>query len=189
MAKAQPENFYNEKLDKMIASENKYDILYSTAIKLIPFDENPKILDIGCGMGSFAKYISKHGYKNYEGIDFADDLLNFARKRFPELIFNKGNLTNDDVLETFKKFSLFVSFEVLEHIKEDLKIVEAIPPGSIFIFSVPNIKGHGHVRYFLSLKEVIRRFQHLLIFDENKFDLIKEGKPHHHLFLFKTVRR
>lgn len=189
MAKAQPETFYNDNLDKMVASEHKYDLLYSTAIKLIPFDKNPKILDIGCGMGSFAKYIHDKGYKNYEGIDFADSLLKFARKRFPEFTFNKGNLTSDETLNTFKNYSMFVSFEVLEHIKDDLKIVEAIPTGSIFIFSVPNIKGHGHVRYFLSMKEVIKRFQHLLIFDKTKFDLTKEGKPHHHLFLFKTMRK
>jgi len=188
--KERPENFYNERLSKMVESEGKYASLYLSAIKIIPFDENPMILDIGCGAGSFTKYIFEKGYKNYKGIDFAEDLLNFARKRFPTFKFIKGNLTDENVLKKFKDFSLFVSFEVLEHIIEDLKIVEAIPSGKIFIFSVPNIPDNVHVRWFSNLKEVVKRYQHLLIFDKtNMFDLIKEGKPHHHLFLFKTVRK
>jgi len=189
MLNEKSEKFYNSNLLAMEKSEYRYQELYETAIKLIPFNKNPKILDIGCGIGSFANYIHNINYTNYVGIDFADDLLNHARNRFPELKFKKGNFLDSKTLDKFKKFDLFVSFEVLEHIREDLKLVSAIPSKRIFIFSVPNITGHGHVRYFLNIQSVIDRYKDLLIFDENSFDITKLGKPHHHLFLFKTVRK
>ncbi len=50
-----------------------------------------KILDIGCGPGSSAKYILKKGYF-VEGIDLSENMLNIAKKKAPNVIFKQMDM-------------------------------------------------------------------------------------------------
>jgi len=193
LKKEKDNKFYNKNIKKMIDAENKYEDLYRKAIELISCDieYNPRILDVGCGIGSFVKYLKECDYKRYVGIDFAEDLLSYAKEKYPEYKFTNGNLTSDKSLNSYlKRFNYFVSFEVLEHIEDDLKVVAALPLDSIFIFSVPSVNSPGHIRKFSGFDEVTERYGELLDFNnEERYDIIKKGKPHHHMFLFKSRRK
>lgn len=182
--------FYDKNIIDMEKSEYRYEELYTSACDIliknnILFDES--IVDLGCGIGAFAKYLKQFGFKKYVGIDFSEKAIDRAKERFPEYRFICGNLITDKVpKKIIKKGNVFVCFEVLEHIENDKEIIKCIPENSLFIFSVPNISGHGHVRWFENQNKVEERYSDVVQFTEEKNQMIKKGKPHHKLFLFKT---
>jgi len=185
-----PSIFYDKNITDIEKSEHRYEELYTSACDMliknnISLDE--PIIDIGCGIGAFALYLKKFGFKKYVGIDFSKRRIDRAAERFPEYKFVCGNLVTDKIpKKVIKKGNVFVCFEVLEHIENDKEIIKCIPKNSLFIFSVPNISGHGHVRWFENQKQVENRYNDVLLFTEEKIQMIKKGKPHHKLFLFKT---
>lgn len=185
-------SFYDKNIFDMEKSEHRYEELYISSCDLLIKSnvslEEP-IIDLGCGIGSFAKYLKEFGFKKYVGIDFSEKAINRAKERFPEYRFICGNLITDKLSrKIIKKEKVFVCFEVLEHIEEDKKLIDIIPEKSLFIFSVPNISGHGHVRWFENLEQVEKRYNDMLVFTEDKKEMFKKGKPHHKIFLFKTYR-
>ena len=187
----QPSKYYDKNISDMEKSEHRYEELYVTACKILTRNKiqlDEQIIDIGCGIGSFAKYLKEFGFKNYIGIDFSEKAISRAKERFPEYTFICGNLVTDKIpKKIIRKGKNFVCFEVLEHIEDDKEIIKTIPKNSLFIFSVPNISGHGHVRWFENQEQVVDRYKDVLHFSEEKFQMIKKDKPHHKLFLFKST--
>jgi SAM-dependent methyltransferase len=141
----------------------RYEPIYLQAISFLPHpNECPRILDLGCGVGHFAKLVRDRGYSNYIGIDFSTKMLKKARANVPELEFVKRDLT----LSIYDNDRLFVLLEVLEHIKDDIVVIENISIGSQVIFSVPTFDARSHVRTFKNTGAVIKRYKHLLRFDK-----------------------
>lgn len=188
-----PSTYYDKYISDMEKSEYKYEDLYVAACNML-VDNNIKInetiVDLGCGIGSFIKYLKEFGYRNYIGIDFSEKAIKRAKERYPEYNFICGNLLNNkEIQEKINENKCFVSFEVLEHIENDIKVIKLLPPKSLFIFSVPNITGHGHVRNFNNHDEVFNRYNKYLEFTKQKYTITKYGKPHHKMFLSKTYRK
>lgn len=124
-----------------------------------------KIIDIGCGPGHFASLLQQKFplLEMYKGYDFSTVALDMARKFVGEdkrFEFVKADATKVNYQEN--KDVIFTSFEFLEHINEDLKVIENIPSGSTFMFSVPNFWTAGHVRVFPNEDSIIKRYSHLL---------------------------
>jgi len=193
MEKEKGSDYYNKNSKQLEKNEDKYEDLYKSACKMlmtskIQFDE--PIVDIGCGAGAFEKYLQDLGYSKCVGIDFSEKSIDRARERFPNFRFLVGNLSsaNKHIKKIISKGKVFVCFEVLEHIEDDFNVINLLPKDSLLIFSVPNINGHGHVRSFKDHTKVIDRYKDVLIFLDNT-EMIKKGKPHHKLFLFKTVKK
>lgn len=98
--------------------------------------KNPKILDIGCGTGATLKELSKIG--ETLGIDSSKEALSFCRRR---------GLKNIQLAQAthlpFKSesFDCVTAFDVIEHIKDDLKalkeIARVLKTGGIAIFTAP----------------------------------------------------
>lgn len=118
-----------------------------------------KIIEIGCGSGQFAGMLFDNGYINYIGYDFSAVAIDLAKKRNPEFC---GNFLVQDIREV--NFSdpfntgLYVCFEVLEHLKDDIGILKSLPQGSTLLFSVPNFDSFNHVRKFNGLKDIVERY-------------------------------
>jgi len=118
-----------------------------------------KILDAGCGDGSYALLLVSQ-YPNIcqiMGIDFDETRINKAvdlsncEKNNSIIIFTLGSITNhlgDNV------FDIIYCVDVLEHISDDQIVLSnfhnALRPGGILILHVPLL---DQGRYFLWLKE------------------------------------
>jgi SAM-dependent methyltransferase len=167
MGTEQPAEFYTGDKYMMADIYNRYEPLYLQAADFLPnVNRCPKIVDLGCGVGHFAGIIWNRGYRDYLGIDFSSRMLKRARRKVPRFEFIRRNLLDESLQEWFEKKQLFVLLEVLEHINDDLSILENIPIGSQVIFSVPSFDARSHVRKFKNTGAVIARYKHLLNFNK-----------------------
>lgn len=99
-----------------------------------------KILDIGCGTGQLMKELSVVG--SVYGIDVSQQAIQYCKKR------GLSHVVKADASERIpypaKSFTAVVMLDVLEHIKEDAKVLNEINrvlvPGGVLIITVPAYK-------------------------------------------------
>lgn len=121
--------------------------LYFKGVKWKLFSKHVKphhvFVEAGCGSGQHVMAVQDHIGAKCIGLDFASDLIDELRKRFPEYHWEKGDVRK---LSNFKNASVDVmtSFGVVEHIEkgpyeaiDEMKRV--VRPGGILLFSVPRI--------------------------------------------------
>ncbi len=79
------------------------------------FERNVKLLDFGCGCGSFAAIA--HTSFQYVGVDFSKGAIAMARENVPHAAFKVGSTP---LLRRFSKhsFSIITCFDVLEHLPQ-----------------------------------------------------------------------
>ena len=122
-------DFYDSKIELKHFEYQKPRLFDPAADFLPPPYGCPTIVDLGCGVGHFARILFDRGYERYIGIDFSQMELVVAKKQVPQFCFRCADLRNVGLLKTLRKFKIFVCFEVLEHITEDLKILENLQGG------------------------------------------------------------
>jgi 2-polyprenyl-3-methyl-5-hydroxy-6-metoxy-1,4-benzoquinol methylase len=83
-------------------------------------------------------------------------------------------------------YDVVVTAEFLEHVKEDLTIIERIRPGTRVYASVPNFPHPAHVRYFNSKEEVSARYSSAFI--DFRVDEFLYGSSGMSFFIFEGVR-
>jgi len=184
MGKEMPSEYYNEHIPKNISSY--WVNLYNKAIELIPSSINIKIAELGCGPGLFAEFLYKKGYENYWGVDFSNKCVELAKERVPSYKFKVGNLYDENIQKEFVNHDVFIIIETLEHIKNDLSIIEAIPKEGKIILSVPNRNDVAHVRYFESIEQVRNRYASAIKFVK---ELIIPGVGEKKFFLIYGIKR
>jgi 2-polyprenyl-3-methyl-5-hydroxy-6-metoxy-1,4-benzoquinol methylase len=151
--------------------------LYEEATDFLPTpSECPTIVDLGCGVGYFAKVLFDSGYKDYIGIDFSDDMVRLSTTLGLPYEFVKGNITSSSFLEYYIKYNVFTCLEVLEHIENDTGVLNNLPSGALIVLSVPNRDFHSHVRHFNSIDEVIDRYSPYINFTDSKTIITNENK-------------
>ena len=138
--------------------------LYDKTIDLLPTNTDVKIAELGCGPGLFAEFLYKKGYENYWGIDFSKTCVEWARKRVPSYQFKIGNLYDENIQKKFSDYDVFICLETLEHMTNDLAVINAIPKGKEIIFSVPNRDDIAHVRWFQNPQSVADRYSPIIDF-------------------------
>lgn len=135
--------------------------MFQTALDWIDeYGKETRICELGCGSGQFANMLFDHGYMEYTGIDFSSQAIELAKKA-------NSCYADQFVCENVfsylwkekNKDSLFVLFEILEHINKDVELCNRIPKGSIIIFSVPNFKSFNHVHTFANLDSVQSKYK------------------------------
>ncbi len=146
-------------------SQWKQPKLYFVAADIISKQPRKKmlpILEIGCGSGQFANLLFERGYINYTGIDISSKAIKLARNMNPNHMdkFLAGNIFDNIVM--LDDYDLIISFEVLEHLKNDLELVKSIPCGKRFLFSVPDFWSFNHLRVFKSTDDIKDRYGALL---------------------------
>ncbi len=128
-------NYQNEDTYWWFTARN---IIISKIIKkIIPsLSEQSRILDIGCGTGGFASYISKD--YNISCLDTSETALDYCRKRG---LSNLYNSTIDSLPPEVEKFDAAIMLDVLEHIEDDrtaLNDVHSIlKEGAYYVMTVP----------------------------------------------------
>ena len=113
-------NITEEKLERNF---NQNVDLQKKVVANLPQDKEAKIIDLGCGYGTFLNALSKIGYKNLYGVEIGKEQNEFLNKRGFK-VYNQDLV--DFLKKTDEKFDCITLFDVLEHFKKD-EIVEIIP--------------------------------------------------------------
>lgn len=168
MGREQLADFYDGRMGKVSLplEQSPWLTVYSMTADLLPLaKEKLPIADLGCGTGRLAKLLQAQGHERYWGVDFSQERIEEARRYVPEFTFEVGDVFDPDVQGRFEDFSIFVALEMLEHIDDDLMLLESLPYGGTIILSVPNYDSAGHVRTFSCADDAVRRYGQLLEID------------------------
>lgn len=144
-------------------SQSPYYPNWKEAMKFLrTVDHTASILEIGCGPGQFANILFDNDFTNYTGLDYSAEAISIAKKNNPKLAdrFFAADAFQTELLE--HGYDLVICFEVLEHILEDLELLQRIRPGARMLLSAPNFNSRTHVRYFSSTTEVWDRYHHVM---------------------------
>jgi len=134
-----------------------YRPLYELVIKLLKGFHDPRILEIGCGIGDLGKMIVDEGYP-YRGFDFSSEAVEQARKLCPIGRFDIGDAYEANAYEP-PDYNVAVALEVLEHV-DDIAVIKNIPPGARLIASVPDYDDVSHLRLYCDpKKDIVNRFR------------------------------
>jgi SAM-dependent methyltransferase len=72
-------------------SEDRQIPTYEAALQHVQLDVGQRVLDIGCGVGTFLRLVADRGAEPH-GIDASEALIDFARGRLPEADLRVGDM-------------------------------------------------------------------------------------------------
>ncbi|WP_424099132.1 class I SAM-dependent methyltransferase [Moorena producens] len=105
-----------------------------------------RILDIGCGNGSFTNFIAQQGYE-VVGVEESESGIQLASDNFPDCQFIQGSIYNLPYTELSDKFDIVISLEVIEHLFYPKELVRAakkiLKPHGRLIITTPY---HGYLK-------------------------------------------
>lgn len=137
---------------------NPYDISIdehasnnSHALVLELIGHNKRVLDVGCASGYLAEVLLRRGC-SVAGVERDPELAEQARKIMDEVVV--ADLDELDLRAAFAEdqFDVIVFGDVLEHLRDPLRLLRSVPallrPGGSVVISLPHV-GHGDVRLSL----------------------------------------
>jgi 2-polyprenyl-3-methyl-5-hydroxy-6-metoxy-1,4-benzoquinol methylase len=105
-----------------------------------------RILDLGCGNGSFTNFIAQQGYE-VVGIEESESGTKLASENFPDCQFIQGSIYNLPYTELEEKFDVVISLEVIEHLFYPKELVRSVKkllkPNGRLILTTPY---HGYLK-------------------------------------------
>src|SRR5665213_1759443 len=110
-----------------------------------------RVLDLGCGPGSFAKQLVAHGC-TVTGVDVNPEHALAARAYCKDVLL--ADLERAAFAELFPvdRFDVAICADILEHLRNPVHLLaeihKALAPGDFLLASIPNI-AHGAVRLAL----------------------------------------
>lgn len=112
-------------------------------LPLINLPKSARILDIGCGSGSFLKALLENGYSDITGIDLSEEQVKLAHQ------LGVSQVQQGDLVEFLnaadRKFDLISGMDIIEHFTKNelvelLKLIQNhLNPHGIALFRTPNL--------------------------------------------------
>ena len=100
------------------------------------------VLELGCGEGRGIEYFQNR-VSSYTGLDKTESLITHLQAKYPKHTFKKCIFPSLDILPN-DTFDWVISFQVIEHIKDDCRFLEEIKrvlkPNGKAIITTPNAK-------------------------------------------------
>jgi ubiquinone/menaquinone biosynthesis C-methylase UbiE len=130
------DNYAAERSDEL--SKKHFDRLILKEFALVNKNNGP-CADFGCGPGQTTKFLFDHGLKNIIGVDISSGMIAAARRLFPEIEFETGDLLN--LSYTSNYFGSVLAFYAIVHFNDDqIKIAfsevnRVMKSGGQFLFS------------------------------------------------------
>src|SRR6266704_5479184 len=81
-----------------------------------------KLLDVTCGTGNHIQYLKQH--YNVEGLDSSSEMLRIARKKHPEIVFHRGDMTSFKLKNRFDIITCL--FSAIGHVKTKARMRKAV---------------------------------------------------------------
>jgi len=123
-----------------------HDFTLEPVLQLLRRRRPNRILDLGCGNGSFAALLASDGYR-VDGCDGSTSGIDVARRNYPDLSFWQQDFADDLGPQFRGKYDAVVSTEVIEHLLLPRRLMSlarsALRPGGLFIVSAPY---HGYLK-------------------------------------------
>jgi len=105
-----------------------------------------RILDLGCGNGSFSHWLAEYGYC-VVGVEESSQGVAIARRSFPDCSFFQGSIYDLPYEEIGDSFDRVIAVEVIEHLfypKELVKVAKrCLKPNGKLILTTPY---HGYLK-------------------------------------------
>lgn len=114
-------NEFDNYLSSAFLEANKRDIeSYFFELKvnysgLLPLNKNAAILDMGCGMGQFVRYLRKNGYTNVVGVDIGREAIDYCKVAGIDNVF-KIDSPIDFLTGNTVKFDFIILKSVIAHL-------------------------------------------------------------------------
>jgi 2-polyprenyl-3-methyl-5-hydroxy-6-metoxy-1,4-benzoquinol methylase len=125
-----------------------FDTRYS---KYLPIDRSARIVEIGCGDGTFVSYLLSKGFNRVEGVDSSSEQVEAARNMGRHQVILADNCER---LEQIKgQMDMVVALDVIEHYnkRELLTLLDAVygslKDTGIFLVQTPNADGPFGARH------------------------------------------
>lgn len=96
---------------------------YHTLLDIAPSLDNQKILDYGCGMGDFYRFLKRRGINvQYTGVDINENFIAVAKERYPECTFKVMEIDEEPLNEYFDYIFICGVFNLkVPGVEEDMK--------------------------------------------------------------------
>lgn len=138
--------------------ESHYFPLYRRTLDEVVRLGGKRVLEVGCGSGSFAHLLFDNSKLEYHGFDFSAAAIAKARVRTGRPGAFSVADASGQLAESWE-YDTVVCLEVLEHIEGDLDVIRGWKAGAQCVCSVPNFDQPDHVRYFRNEGEVRARYE------------------------------
>lgn len=153
---------------------------------LISLQPHFSVLDIGCGIGRVAPYVSKY-VKQYVGIDYVSSMIDKAKVRndtIDNAIFFSNNGKN---LSKFKDntFDVIFSEIAFQHMKKKIQTLyiqesyRVLKKGGSFIAQIPRLSYYHNIIYSWEWSELLshlKTFSDIKCPDDKAYFIIKATK-------------
>ena len=158
--------------DKITSDNPLHQRLYRAYVEALQFI-NGDVLELGCGEGRGIDLIEKKA-KSFTALDKIESVINSLKEKYPSHKFNASSFP-PVTLFSDNSFDTIISFQVIEHIKDDVLFIKEIyrllRPGGKALITTPNIlmtltRNPWHIREYTSeslLKIALKSFDNVEI--------------------------
>ena len=141
------------------AEECVYFPVWQALIARLQKDRD-RILELGCGPGQLAVLLLRGGYQYLRGIDFSREAIALAQRTAGESLRDKFVLGDLYDATPYREvdYNTIICCEVLEHLENDLGVLDMIRPSVKILGTLPNYPSRAHLRHFADEARIRDRY-------------------------------